>query len=1391
MTSLEAQFLRVSTCRKTQRNTTSWSRCLSRTSKVDNGAFEPINVRTKSISSTEDADSKHSGILKTNLPHIAGFFESGTDSIGLVNDADSAGPFKDRPLGSSPTTHVSGGSLLSTKKRKRAEGSLGFEEQRNSEDQELEDKLGDDRTTELTDLAPKRQKISRFSEIRLPAFVFPKSQYEGWRPPLPIAQEKDVLSEFVENSSRQSSADGRSNEALPRPEDPPYLSFILTEFSVYLPEKGPHPDELISLHNLESRRGHHGYLFDGVLCHGSLRRYVQRVPFGILSIGNYEDTDQHTVGPSIWLQTACSRRVNVWYQLGQPSPEYERYHQPFLWLADLSKHFVDYLDNHDKVSLRDFKETFFSWINNLHGQDSSFQRWLAEYAGTDFRRAIAANPEFLWNQARDLNQQAFDKHPLSVEVHPNDLNGIKVQTSSEESTLVTPFVYECFKHLSWGQFLKPRRPSLKVSKAKQDKEKGLHETTGLQLDLSENTGDELAIDPKMADQKTTPSKRMPDGEPYEVQNSLAEGRFKKHGASARNDSRLDINVGDVVGVSKDEHTVWKGQAALWFAYVQALRTNIKGQITLDVLWLYAPSDTTCSTGRYPFANELFFSDNCNCEDALLGIKDVIHKASVAFYGRPGDTDAEYIVRQKYTHEETFVTLRDSDFHCVHQSVHNKTDIAELMEKFRVGDSVLTMGVVEDQKLLEPVEIVAFDQSGLSDKVKVRRLLRLNRDFGYSEARPNELVYTDETLTISAHAVDRICHVRFYTTGELRNSEIPAPYNRDGTADAYYITCRQVQSNSLMLEFLRRPFPKTLIQGFDPTSPPPKEVLLGMDLFCGGGNFGRGLEEGGALLNKWAVDWNTTAMHTYKANLRETEDTRLYNGSVNDYLAHAMEGSSAAEIAEVGEVDFISAGSPCQGYSVANMARKTDKALKYCSMVASVAAFIDFYRPKYALLENVTSMAQNREKNSDENVFSQMLCALVAMGYQVGQFHLDAWSFGSAQSRSRLFICVAAPGLHLPTHPALSHSHLSKTTQRSLGKAANGLGFGLRQFGATPFEYVTAAEATCDLPYIGDTRVSTCVRYPDHRTSRTESTRTRVLIARVPRFPYGQTFMTAYLLGRMNKPQIDENVLKDRVRGSAQSRSWGRLKPDGLFPTITTGIRPQDGRSGGTTIHWNEHRLLTIMEARRAQGFPDEEVLVGSTANQWKIIGNSVARTVAMALGMSLRTAWLANKPTTTANTPPHQQRSTSEANPLPPSSDSHPIKQPLRGEVIDISSDTDPEISSSEQILSDLQATIPRHRPASTPQSRLSQCAPRPASTKITNQITRSETRVMRTTTMTRRYTSNHTPSTAQPTTPTRRPRSAIQRLANGYQALYSKDNNGADVLEMGASQQSPIEIDG
>ena len=121
------------------------------------------------------------------------------------------------------------------------------------------------------------------------------------------------------------------------------------------------------------------------------------------------------------------------------------------------------------------------------------------------------------------------------------------------------------------------------------------------------------------------------------------------------------------------------------------------------------------------------------------------------------------------------------------------------------------------------------------------------------------------------------------------------------------------------------------EGFDPDSPP-EGRLSGLSLFSGGGSFDRGLDEGGAIQTRWAVEIEPIPMHTYKANMPHA-DTKLYMGSVNDYFAEACSSEFASPlIARVGQVGFLNAGSPCKGFSLANTHKNSEKALGYASLV---------------------------------------------------------------------------------------------------------------------------------------------------------------------------------------------------------------------------------------------------------------------------------------------------------------------------------------------------------------------------------------------------------------------------------------------------------------------------
>lgn len=1079
--------------------------------------------------------------------------------------------------------------------------------------------------------------------IRLPTLVSPKSVYEGWtHRELPVSKERFVLREFQLSEAEQEKAEtapGESGVQLMDPvedgndgelrrcgrkrkqeviveEENSFTSYKLEGFSVYHPAFDKRSAlEMTCLHNLSVKAGKNILLFDGVLSDGKTRRYVEGVPFTKLSIGNYGELSLHTVEGAIWIQSDVAKGAgDVWYELGKPAEVYEKYHKPFLWLANFAKFYIDFLDRpkHAKddderpvdVALRDFKSHFGTWIRKLHWEDVQFQKWLGEFGEDriDFRQAVAAHCHFLWNQAWNTDKAGrLTKHSIWDEVM--GLTTIKqAKGALVNDTIVTPLVYDCFHHI-FGDKLQAIAPKVPLSPLP--------------------PGKKLVVDKveiRSPPRKTLSQLQPPDG-------TFSRGTSPLSPSSSRpklKEGELVVKPGDIVAVIKDVDTVWKGKSEYWYAYIQSVNKNSQkmNSTTLDVIWLYLPEDTILGQMRYPYENELFFSDNCNCGDAKLRLDEVVFKVEAAFFAGPEDEvtiGCDFFLRQRFSDAESnFTTLTKSDLACeCRKPVVSAYE--QVKKQYEIGDTVLVESYSVDdysKDVLEPAQIIRYDEE--SQSVELRQLYRRGRDFNDKpDARPNELVYTDHLVLVQPKFIHRRCHIRFFPL----TIKPTTPYDRDGTGDCFFIYVQRTPAGDLV------PMspPPEFHQGYDPETPlidPSLPRLNGMDLFCGGGNFGRGIEEGGAVVNKWAVDLDIPALHTYRANLRDP-DTQLYLGSVNNYLRDGLLGKFSSMIPPPGQVDFISAGSPCQGFSNANLDRDSERSLGNSSLVASVASFVDFYRPKFALLENVHGLAQDRTKKKDGkpyNVFSQLLCALVAIGYQCQQFTLDAWSFGSCQNRTRLFVSIASPGHRLPPRPPRSHEHPSTIRSKSLFEAPNGKKFGGRElYGPCTYPYVSSLERLGSLPKLGDNHPGVCIPYPDHRHSRIEGPRTRLLMTHIPKVRTCATLRRAIDAGRI-PPSLD--FYKETAqRAKDYARSWSRIFEDDLCRTVTTTITPQCAFTG-QWMHWDEHRLLTVMEARRVQSFPDEEVLLGVAAKAFRIVGNSVDRAVALAWGLAIREAWL-------------------------------------------------------------------------------------------------------------------------------------------------------------------------
>lgn len=293
-----------------------------------------------------------------------------------------------------------------------------------------------------------------------------------------------------------------------------------------------------------------------------------------------------------------------------------------------------------------------------------------------------------------------------------------------------------------------------------------------------------------------------------------------------------IHPGDVLAVSADSEEArnWKGTTdTIWYVYVTRVKRTPSDRQVLNVLWLYKPADTICKNALYVFEKELFMSDHCNCEHEVeIDDSVVLHKVTVKFHGGLTDSSGEdFFIRFTYHEEEHyFVTYKNSHRYCVHHKT-TLTPFEEVMNKYQIDETVL---VAVSESRLDPCEIVGFLHQ--PDYCVLLRRLRCRSEIDENGKAPaNELVYTEELFETSAENVMRKCPLRFYAAKDLQ--QIPAPYNRNGTGDAFFITTRikgpvsssvSGQDTESQLIPIEDDTPETMIEGFNPEIKPVREKL---------------------------------------------------------------------------------------------------------------------------------------------------------------------------------------------------------------------------------------------------------------------------------------------------------------------------------------------------------------------------------------------------------------------------------------------------------------------------------------------------------------------------------------------------------------------------------------
>lgn len=117
-----------------------------------------------------------------------------------------------------------------------------------------------------------------------------------------------------------------------------------------------------------------------------------------------------------------------------------------------------------------------------------------------------------------------------------------------------------------------------------------------------------------------------------------------------------------------------------------------------------------------------------------------------------------------------------------------------------------------------------------------------------------------------------------------------------------------------------------------------------------------------------------------------------------------------------EVDIIIGGPPCQGFCSLNRFNKGIYSKFQNSLIVTLLGFVDYYRPKYFVFENVMAFASFMRGM----VLKLFLKCLLDLDYQVNCGVLQCGQYGVPQSRRRFILIAAGPGMVLPNLPEPQH-----------------------------------------------------------------------------------------------------------------------------------------------------------------------------------------------------------------------------------------------------------------------------------------------------------------------------------------------------------------------------------
>ncbi len=361
----------------------------------------------------------------------------------------------------------------------------------------------------------------------------------------------------------------------------------------------------------------------------------------------------------------------------------------------------------------------------------------------------------------------------------------------------------------------------------------------------------------------------------------------------------------------------------------------------------------------------------------------------------------------------------------------------------------------------------------------------------------------------------------------------------------------------------------------------------VDLFCGCGGLSLGAARAGFTVVA-GVDKDLRALKAHELNFPETRHSSCD--------LSAMSGSEL--LAELrlkrSEIDVITGGPPCQGFSVMG---KRDLQDTRNLLLVKFLRLIDEIKPKAFVLENVPGLLNDHYKQILATALESVKGSYTVFSPKI----VTAFEVGAPTLRKRVFIVGFRKNL--------------KVEEKTFWKKP-------------PIEHraPVVSLALEGLPLEID---------PDWKNSKTAHVVAKSSAgyffesasARIPKGIGNLEHLSRFESQRLvtgcvgTKHSADLRMRYSALRpGQSDRRSKSiRLDADGYCPTLRAGTGPDKGSFQAVRpIHHIEARVITPREAARLQGFPDWFLFDSTKWHSFRQIGNSVSPLVAEYVMKSVR-----------------------------------------------------------------------------------------------------------------------------------------------------------------------------